>query len=191
MLSRYCNVFFEKSFHDDCNKEEFVIDKAQKNPAQKNALNETGGELSRHAKDFYLKEYELLRREIEIAINDYRATERNVVIAVGVSWAWLFQAGNGVPVLAWLVPCLFVVLGILRNYSDEAFFQSAHQYLARVEKAFSLPGHPGGWEHAPVSRNWTRASAVLFWIVLALATIVVATFEIRLQHVARALFPVP
>ena len=143
----------------------------------------TKGPLSAHAKEFYLKEYEFLCREVELAINDYRSTERNVVIAVGVSWAWLYQVRREIPSLAWLAPCLFVVLGILRTYSDEAFFRSTHQYLSRVEELFSRAEHPGGWEHAPVSRNWTRFSAVLFWAVLLAATIVVAVFEIcRVPH---------
>jgi hypothetical protein len=142
--------------------------------------------LSAHAKEFYLKEYEFLRREVEIAISDYRATERNIVIAVGVSWAWLYQVRKEVPWEAWLVPCLFVVLGILRTYSDETFFRSAHKYLTRVEESFSSANDPGGWEHwehANVARNWTRFSAVLFWTFLLLSTIAVAIFEIcRRRH---------
>ena len=41
-------------------------------------------------KEFLLKEYESLRKEIEWMLTDIRALERNVLVAVGVTWAWLF-----------------------------------------------------------------------------------------------------
>jgi hypothetical protein len=141
-----------------------------------------GGPLSAYAREFYLKEFEMLRREIEIIINDYRATERNVLIAVGVSWAWLYGFRHEMPPLAWLAPCLFVGLGIMRHRGNEAFFRSINKYLKRLEKSFSAPGHPGGWEHAQAAKEgrfWTKISAWSFWLVILAATVVVAFFEIH------------
>src|ERR1700724_2612004 len=53
------------------------------------------------AKDFYLKEFETLRKEIGAALKDYRELERNAVIAVGATWAWLFAHKKEMPPWAW------------------------------------------------------------------------------------------
>jgi hypothetical protein len=47
------------------------------------------GKHADNAKESYLKEYQCQRKEIETLWNDYRALERNVVVAIGVTWAWL------------------------------------------------------------------------------------------------------
>lgn len=138
--------------------------------------------LATYAKEFYLKEYECLRNEIEIIIRDYRVVERNAIIAVGASWAWLFHVRHEVPGIAWFGPCLFVFVGFFRSFSNNIFFDSAHEYLMKVEEAFSGPEHPGGWEHASVARttqntrSWTRLSAFLLWFLLLALTVAVGIY---------------
>jgi hypothetical protein len=137
------------------------------------------GKHSMHGKDFYLKEYECLRREIEWLLVEGRSLERNVVIAIGVTWAWLLDKSSTlhVPKWSWFAPCLFSGLGILRAYGYTKEFRALHDYLKSIESAFSAKSDPAGWEHfAP--RGWTSKSTLLFWLVLLLATTGVALYEI-------------
>jgi hypothetical protein len=126
------------------------------------------------AGDFYLKEYESLRREIEWLLKDYRALERNVVIAVGLSWAWLFE--KCAPKWAWSVPILFAVLGALRASGIIKSFKNYHDYIYKLEDTFSRPGDPGGWEHT-LLKSGVAEGAYLFWLILIIATISIAVYR--------------
>jgi hypothetical protein len=44
-----------------------------------------------YPRDYYLKEFDTLRKEIDWMLQDSRAVERNVVIAIGVFWAFLIK----------------------------------------------------------------------------------------------------
>ena len=137
------------------------------------------GKFADHATDFYLKEYEGLRKEIELVQNAISALERYVVVAVGVSWAWLYHEELNVPRLAWLIPCLFAVLGALRAFGYHRFFRAAHKYICTVEGAFSSDDDPGGFERSTPHRNWTSHSNWTFWGLLIISTVLVAVFEFR------------
>jgi len=138
------------------------------------------GKYATHSKEFYLKEYECLRKEIEWLLGESRALERNVVIAVGVTWGWLVDRSltSHVPKWAWLIPCLFAGLGALRARGMIKQFGVLHEYLERTESAFSSDGDPGGWEHF-ARRGWTAKSTFLFWLFLILATFGVALYELK------------
>lgn len=139
----------------------------------------TDGKYSAHSKDFYLKEYELLRKEIEVHLADMRSVERNVAAAVGATWAWL--ATHSTPPLprwAWLIPVLFVILGMLRCFGLWKQFGNFHNYLECVEECFSGKQDPGGWEHFLGLGNTTLfQSTGTFWVVLSLATVGIAIYE--------------
>jgi hypothetical protein len=76
----------------------------------------TVGEYSSDSKEFHLKEFECIRKEIEILITERFSLERNVVVAVGVSWGWLFHERTNVPSWAWLIPCMFAALGFAWSF---------------------------------------------------------------------------
>ncbi len=127
--------------------------------------------------EFYLKEYEFLRREIEITIQSARALERNVVVAIGISIAWLFHERQAVPRWAWLFPCLFAMLGAIRAFGNFRLFSAMARYLGKVELAFSEESDPGGWQHF-ASRSWNRISVLAFWSLLIFATLAVTLYEL-------------
>ena len=143
------------------------------------------------AEDFYLKEYECLRREIEWLLSDYRSLERNAVIAVGISWAWLFAQRQEIPSWAWYFPCLFAILGSVRALGIMHSFTLFHQYMKFLESWFSSEDTKSsssklsGWNHfldsqnhPPNKRTRTSASrmAGVFWVLLIVSTILVAIF---------------
>ena len=83
------------------------------------------------------------------------------------------------PKWIWLAPILFVTLGALRSYNIWKQFQKFHEYIRRIEGAFSGADDPGGWEHFLGIGNTTLfQSTGIFWIVLFVATIVVAALEL-------------
>jgi|ERR1700686_1465972 len=128
------------------------------------------------APEFYLKEYEYLRREIEWLLKDYRALERNVVIAVGITWGWLLAQRQLIPDWAWWVPFLFSALGAIRATGILHTFGVFAQYLSRLEESFSCSDDPGGWEHFAPGKIATARTAVLFWTILIAATVAVAIY---------------
>ena len=158
------------------------------------AMSTATGKHADSAKEFHLKEYEYLRREIEWLMTYYRSLERNVVVAVGVTWGWLFSNRQQLPRWTWFIPCLFSFLGTLRSITLVRDHDHLHEYLYRVEKAFSSANDPGGWEHFREAAVWkSRSVSVfwrafnwgkrmtkspsLFWILLTLSTVAVGVYE--------------
>ena len=131
------------------------------------------------ARNSILKEYELLRKEIEVHLADMRSLERNVAAAVGATWAWLATHSTPpLPKWTWLIPIFFVILGGLRHFGLRKQFRNFHKYLARIEESFSGKQDPGGWEHFLGSGNTAlRLSTGTFWIVLSLSTVAIAIYQ--------------
>ena len=144
------------------------------------------GQFADNAKDFYLTEFEAHRTQLGWLLQDYRALERNAVIAVGVTWGWLFkQTSPAVPKWAWFVPFLFAVLGSLRALGIAKASDALVKYMKRLEDAFSHANDPGGWEN--FSQGSGRAqvkAAYVFWIILVLVTLVVGVIHLdfKLSH---------
>jgi hypothetical protein len=130
--------------------------------------------------EFYLKEYESLRKEIEWLGKDERALERNVTVAIGLIWVWLLKDGSNVTRLAWLIPVLLALLGAVRAIQLERYFkQYFNIYIGLVEAYFSRPGTPKGWENFLKSRQKhpVLLSVVLFWVILLLSTVFAAVWR--------------
>jgi hypothetical protein len=135
---------------------------------------QTDGKFADRNRDFYLKEYESLREEIEWLLQEYSSLERNVVIAVGVTWGFLVKEHANAPKWAWFIACLFAALGYFRAWSIIKLFGHFHEYIGSLESAFSGADGPGGWEHFLHGKTWNQTSQHTFWIILIVATIGVA-----------------
>src|SRR5713101_424391 len=120
-----------------------------------------------------------LRKDLELHFKEMRSVERNVAAAIGATWAWLATHSTPpLPKWPWLIPVLFVILGALRCYGLWKQFGDFHDYIQRIEEAFSGAGDPGGWEHYLGLGNTNLfQSTGSFWIVLSIATIAVALYE--------------
>src|ERR1700722_16814144 len=125
---------------------------------------ETSGIFSEKSDAFYLSEYACLRKEIELLLEDYRTLERNVVFAVGISWAWLI--GKNAPVFwIFIIPFVFAVLGTVRATGIHTSFRKLRNYIQTLESAFIKSGGPTGWEHYP-DRARSMMGAATFWGIL-------------------------
>lgn len=138
------------------------------------------GKFAEYSKEFYLKEYETIRAQIDTHRDAYLALERYVVVAIGASWAWLINQHQGVPQWAWFAPFLFAVLGGMRAVNNLKFFKAAYWYSAQLEASFSGPDDPGGWERSSAKsrHSSTTTTALVFWALLLAATLGVAIYEI-------------
>lgn len=140
------------------------------------------------ASDFHLEEYKALRKEIEWLLQDYRALERNIAVVCGGLLTWLFAQKHSCQEwspqdLAWIIPFLFAGLGSVRAWGIFKAFDVYHEYIVKIEEAFSAGMNLGGWEHflntqtqdKKDKRRTIGASkfAYMFWISLDVVTFLV------------------
>jgi len=133
------------------------------------------------SEEFYLKEFESLRKEIETVEQDQRSLERNVVVAVAVAWGWLWSRDKEPPAWAYVVPCLLTTLGWLRARGVKQVYGLFTSYLLTVEESFWKPGAPKGWHHhitKPGTETTFMKGANQFWIILNAATFGVALLRL-------------
>jgi hypothetical protein len=133
-------------------------------------------ELSSAGNDFYLKEYEALRSEIESMLSDSRSLERNVVFAVGATWAWL--ATHSVPKAIWWMPVFLTVLGALRSLALLKTFGIFSDYIKKIESRFCVIESIKGWEtFSHPRKHWIAKTGVALWAVMVITTVSVAAYE--------------
>ncbi len=146
---------------------------------------ETGLEKVGSAHDFYLKEFEALRREIDAALLDARGLEKAAAIGAGLVWAWLVQQGKDPAIQqarwAWWIPVLFAVLGGLRSWAIGRHLRFMGAYIELVEDLYRRPNdtkthtaRPPGWQHYSKQERFIGNTATVFWWALIAITAVVA-----------------
>jgi hypothetical protein len=142
-------------------------------------MNELPSNDSAHNAEFHIKEFECLRKEIQLVLKEAHAVERYVFVAIGVSWGWLWE--NKVVWWGFLVPVLFAFLGAVRSYGIQKSFDTYHKYIFDLEKCFSDTVMPMGWEHflerGPKRAAGYSAGAFVFWMILILATLVMVVLR--------------
>jgi hypothetical protein len=136
--------------------------------------------------EFFLKEYEFTRREIEIVEENQRILERNAVVAVAVAWGWLWSTKDA-PSWAYAVPFILSGLCWVRTQGVQKNFTLFRSYLQTIEDSFWVPGAPIGWNHRldeldPETGEQTKTTftkgAKAFWILLNAATLSVALLRL-------------
>jgi hypothetical protein len=133
--------------------------------------------------EFHLEEYKALRAEVLQLLETLRSLERNVIVAIGASWAFLLEKREHVPKWSWFVRVLFAVLGILRARGIVKYFGQFRVYLSRLEEAFGTPQGPAGWQHftGPFTRKSPGSKisdgTAPFWALLLLMTLAAAIWE--------------
>jgi len=95
---------------------------------------------SQRSEDFHLSEYACLRKEIELVLKDYRALERNAVVAIGISWGWLYD--KKAPAWVFCIPCLFAILGSIRAYGIAQTFGVLGRIPGQDRKCIHDPRQP-------------------------------------------------
>jgi hypothetical protein len=140
-------------------------------------MKQTAGIFTAKSEEFHLREYECLRREIEQLSQTSRALERNVIVAVGITWGWLYSRPSPVPPWTYLIPCLFSILGTIRAYGIEQTFGQLGGYIEKIEDAFRKADGPEGWEHFNKEGTFDSKGQALFWIILNASSLAIAVLR--------------
>ncbi len=139
--------------------------------------------LSDTQKEFLISEYNSLREELLLDIQQITETEKYGLILSGAIWAWLLtQPWIPSLTIALLLPALITkFMQFKRKRLAKAIGELA-QYIYKIEEVFHIKETSGsllGWEHRkqgePIFRNWSKAYwNLLFWgnILLAIAYLV-------------------
>ena len=122
------------------------------------------------SKDFHVREWESLRREVMSQIDHTRKLELATIAGLGAFYAWFASAKASSPShFLLLVPSLLVLLAGLRAWGTFVRIQEIATYIRRIESNFSLvTGGLIGWDRTrkkefPRSSPF-RVSATLFWL---------------------------
>jgi hypothetical protein len=166
------------------------------------------GIYSDHSAEFHLAEYNALRSEVLHLLETLRSLERNIVVAVGVSWAFLIEKRAETPRWSWFIPVFFAVLGVWRVRGILKFFGQFREYLASLEESFHVLDGPIGWQHFsrppdkdaegekdPEGKKTRKAKkgsehsisdgTVAFWTTLLSATLVAAIYEAFFAYIPK------
>ena len=123
-------------------------------------------------KEFHLKEYESLKKELGELVEHSRKLEIYAVGGIAAFYAWYFTVKtSSVPPGALYIPVLLAFLAGLRSWSVLIRITEIAKYIVRVEAAFSLPNFDViGWEtYRSKPENDSSpflASASVFWSTL-------------------------
>jgi hypothetical protein len=143
--------------------------------------------------NFHLKEYEILRREIDSLQKAQRTNEQQAVLATAAVWTWAatHTPATSSPVFgyAWWIPLGVVLLCFVRNFTFlEGMFRLSRR-MAEIERELQVRG----WETIQGEQRETRVlkqirggpyqlaylSATLFWAGLGIGTVVVPLLVLR------------
>lgn len=133
-------------------------------------------------KEFHLKEYEFLRKEIAELVEHTRKLEIYAVGAIAAFYAWFIKEQPPTPTL--FIPTALALLGGFRSYAALIRIYEISDYLRIIERSIAW-NESGlcGWESyrknepdRASTRFWIYtapflSSAAIFWIALALMSI--------------------
>jgi len=132
--------------------------------------------------NFLKEEFCALRKEIELALEEYRELQRNCVIATAVGYSWI--ATRGLPAhplsyVAWAIPLMIPVCGAMRERAVDKHLSIMSSYIKTVEAAL-IPKDVGvvGWEHHLSEKDvkaLERAGRVLWRVLIIFSVVLTAT----------------
>jgi hypothetical protein len=134
---------------------------------------------------FYMKEYDALRKEVDAMFADARALERYGLVAVAGVWGWLVQQSSHPEVKrawwAWWVPVVVAALCLIRSCFIGRHFRLLSLYIKSLEYTFLGDQTPKGWETSSPGKDRFGHTATLFWSLLFIATIAVAIIAVQVS----------
>lgn len=131
--------------------------------------------------EFILKEYEVVRSEMDETVKETRVLERYALIVFGGIWSW-YIANPGHDAIRWLpFPIIFFLA--LRAKSLIDHIKNLEEYLMKIEQKFALPDNSDlpdkfGFEHYFKQKGGTlkRRTTYFFWAILVLASLIIPIF---------------
>jgi len=127
------------------------------------------------ASDFLIEEYKSRVHEMRELMAEARKLELYCAGAVAAIYSW-FAAVNLENTVAWYIPLLVPVLGLIRSWAFYVRVRQISEYIRDIESHFlSKVEQPQGWEndYAKIRAHGLTPSGLLFWAVLVLVCLVV------------------
>jgi hypothetical protein len=144
------------------------------------------------AGNFRLEELKLLRHEIEVRSEEQQSMERYILLADAAIYASLVFPGEHHPTeiawIAWYLPGLLALAALTRWRESVRMIRRLARYIRELEAEFLGPW--GGWEtHLLRSRPNDVPIApdlfVAFWLVLAVAPMILAGYQTSKDELTR------
>ena len=146
-------------------------EKNMENEASRRRSNmEKDSEIPVASKDFHVKEYESLKKEVSEQVEHTRKLEIYAVGGIAAFYAWFTRATPHPPSVLLIIPWLLVLLGAWRSGAALKRIKEIVVYLVRLENKFALSGL--GWESRPENKPTSHflLSGTAFWGALVLLT---------------------
>src|SRR4051812_19020285 len=141
--------------------------------------------------EFRLEEYKSLRTELVEQIKEAYALEKYVLAGVFGSLIWLATNGlsyaGSIRGVAWTMPLIFVLLGLLRSLGLLSRMMSIASHLKRTEEDFTKRGYEADlrneasrflrlslWSPKWRKANWPSVVSITLWLLLMVGTGVTA-----------------
>jgi hypothetical protein len=95
-----------------------------------------------HAREYHLREYDALRREVDLVLEALRFNEQYTVISVAAVITWLFaHSSNSMPyAVGWWIPFIVVIVGAMCGITLWSSLMLFTEYLAILEQRFGTEG---------------------------------------------------
>ena len=124
------------------------------------------------SKDFHLKEYESLKKEVSEQVEHTRKLEIYAVGGIAAFYAWFIGAETNLPSELLIIPLLLAILGAWRSGAALTRINEIAVYLVQLEDVFALSGQRFGWETHRKNNpsNPFFLSGAAFWGALVLVT---------------------
>ncbi len=126
-------------------------------------------------KEFHLKEYESLKKELADLVEHSRKIEIYAVGGIAAFYSWFLLKVPNPPHIALYIPIIVAVLGSFRSWSVLTRIQEIASYLREVEDVFALRDLGlTGWETHRRTKSSSPfvSSAAVFWLVLVAVSVV-------------------
>lgn len=129
-------------------------------------------------REFAIKEYEALRKEISDSVAETRSVERYAVVATAAIWTWLLVEKSGKPwveTVKW-IPVVFSLLAAIRCAALLLGIANHAEYIREVEERWGA-ARGFRWEHFILNKPfYITYSSIFIFSVLVFGNFLLAIF---------------
>ena len=125
-------------------------------------------------KEFVIEEYTSLIAEIQKLMAEARQLELYCAGAVAAIYAWFLSSNVSIEV-AWFLPIMIPVLGLLRSWALYQRVKQISDYIRKTESVYlSNNSDIEGWEthYKKIREHGLTPTGILFWGILVLLCLI-------------------
>lgn len=139
--------------------------------------------------NFHKEEYLALRRQIEMTLQQFSQLRRYSLIGAAVAFAWIANQDftpETVNWLAWSIPTVIPICGLILMLSKSAGLNKMGGYIAEIENVYLKDmSEARGWENyrakyreilrkeSKIKSLTTYTADLIFWIIFIILSLVI------------------